>query len=381
MADTPPAAPPPPPAGPPKSAAPPPASAPAPVTNPSTQAAAPAPAAPAQPAGDHEVFDVTIIGAGPAGLFGAFYAGLREMHVKIVDALDEAGGQLTALYPEKFIYDVPGFPKIQSIDLVKNLLEQTHMWKPAMAMGERVQGMTRNEDGVMTLTTNKGVHYTRAVLICAGVGAFQPKKLPQPELAQYEGKGLYYSVKSKADFRGKNVLVVGGGDSAVDWALNLKDYAKKVTLIHRRDGFRAHDSSVTALKMSPVDVKLFYELKTVGGEGKVQNATIFDNRTNVETVIPVDAVILTLGYSVDLGPIKEWGLEMEGTRYIRVNSKQETSVPGIYAAGDICAEHDIEPMNLIVEGFAQASRAMNFAYQYLNPASKAFPGHSSEKKL
>ncbi|HQX76818.1 MAG TPA: NAD(P)/FAD-dependent oxidoreductase, partial [Thermoflexales bacterium] len=348
------------------------------VTNPSTQAAAPAPA---QPAGDHEVFDVTIIGAGPAGLFGAFYAGLREMHVKIVDALDEAGGQLTALYPEKFIYDVPGFPKIQSIDLVKNLLEQTHMWKPAMAMGERVQGMTRSEDGVMTLTTNKGVHYTRAVLICAGVGAFQPKKLPQPELAQYEGKGLYYSVKSKADFRGKNVLVVGGGDSAVDWALNLKDYAKKVTLIHRRDGFRAHDSSVTALKMSPVDVKLFYELKTVGGEGKVQNATIFDNRTNVETVIPVDAVILTLGYSVDLGPIKEWGLEMEGTRYIRVNSKQETSVPGIYAAGDICAEHDIEPMNLIVEGFAQASRAMNFAYQYLNPASKAFPGHSSEKKL
>lgn len=379
MSDIPPPAAPPPPGKPP-AAAPPPAPAPAsaPVTA-HTPAPAPAPA-PAHE-GEREIFDVTIIGAGPAGLFGAFYAGLRELHVKIIDALDEAGGQLTALYPEKFIYDVPGFPKVLSIDLVKNLLEQTRMWQPAMCLGERVQGMTRGEDGVMTLTTNKATHYTRAVLICAGVGAFQPKKLPQPEFAQYEGKGLYYSVKSKSDFRGKNVLVVGGGDSAVDWALNLKDYAKKVTLIHRRDGFRAHDSSVTALKMSPVEVKLFYELKTAGGAGKVQNATIFDNRTNEETILPVDAIILTLGYSVDLGPIKEWGLEMEGSRYIRVNSKQETSVPGIYAAGDICAEHDIEPMNLIVEGFSQASRAINFAYQYLHPQAKAFPGHSSEKKL
>jgi thioredoxin reductase (NADPH) len=303
------------------------------------------------------------------------------MQTKIIDALDDPGGQLTALYPEKFIYDVPGYPKVLSIDLVKNLVEQANMWKPTLCLGERVRTLDKGEDGVLTLTTDKGQHFTRTLVICAGVGAFQPKKLPQAEFAQYEGHGLYYSVKSKSEFRGKNVVIVGGGDSAVDWALNLKDYAKKVTLIHRRDGFRAHGASVTALMQSPVDVKLFYELKTIEGNGKVERAIIFENRTKEETVLPTDAVILTLGFSVDLGPIKTWGLEMEGTRYIRVNSKMETNIPGVYAAGDICAEPGMEPMNLIVEGFAQASRAVNFAYQRLHPGSKAFPGHSSEKKL
>jgi len=327
------------------------------------------------------LFDVTLIGAGPAGLFGAFYGGLREMKVKIIDALDDIGGQLTALYPEKFIYDVPGYPKILSIDLVKQMGDQARMFNPTIVLGERVEKLEKQADGTFQLTTNKGMHHTRAVVIAGGVGAFQPKKLPNPELVQYENHGLYYSVKEKMAFRGKNILIVGGGDSAVDWALNLKDYAKKVTLIHRRDQFRAHDASVTHLKMSPVEVKLFYELKTISGNGKVESATIFDNRTNVEEVIPVDAVILTLGFSVDLGPIKNWGLEMEGPRYIRVNSKQETSVPGVYAAGDIAAVHGEEPLNLIVEGFSQATRAVNFAYQYLNPGTKAFPGHSSEKKL
>jgi len=327
------------------------------------------------------VFDVTLIGAGPTGLFGAFYAGLREMHVKVIDALEEAGGQLTALYPEKFIYDVPGFSKVISMDLVKNLVQQTNMFKPTMALGQRVTTLTKRDDGTFVLGTNTGEHLTRSIVICAGVGAFQPKKLPNPELMKYEGNGLHYTVKEKMAFRGKNVLIVGGGDSAVDWALNLKDYAKKVTLIHRRDEFRAHGASVTELMSSPVEVKLFHELKTISGNGKVENAVIFDNRTKEESTVPVEGVILTLGYSVDLGAIKTWGLEMVGTRYIKVNSKTETSIPGVYAAGDICAEPGIEPMNLIVEGFAQAAKAVNFAYQYLNPGQKAFPGHSSEKKL
>lgn len=329
----------------------------------------------------NEIHDVTIIGAGPSGLFGAFYGGLRELKIKVIDALDDAGGQLTALYPEKFIYDVPGYPKVISIDLVKNLVQQANMFKPDMVLGERVLTLDKQADNSFIVNTDKGKHATRAVVICAGVGAFQPKKLPNPEFVQYEGNGLYYSVKEKSAFRGKNVLIVGGGDSAVDWALNLKDYAKKVTLIHRRDEFRAHGASVTALLSSSVEVKLFHELKTIAGNGKIENATIFDNRTKEETAIPADGVILTLGFSVDLGPIKNWGLEMLGPRYIKVNSKCETNIPGIYAAGDICAEPDIEPMNLIVEGFAQAARAVNFAYQYLNPGSKAFPGHSSEKKL
>ena len=327
------------------------------------------------------IADITIIGAGPAGLFGAFYAGLRELKVEIIDALDEPGGQLAALYPEKFIYDVPGYPKVISRDLVKHLVDQTMMWKPKMSLGERVQKLVRGDDNVITLTTDKGEHKTHSVLICGGVGAFTPKKLPNPEFVQYENNGLFYSVKEKSVFRGKNLLVVGGGDSAVDWALNLEDYAKHVTLIHRRDQFRALGKSVTELMNSDVEVKTFYELKTVGGVGKVQSATIFDNRTKVETTIPADAVILTLGFNVDLGPIKEWGLEMVGTRYIKVNRRQETTIPGVYAAGDISAEEGIEPLNLIATGFAQACVAVNFMYQYLNPGSKAFPGHSSEKKL
>lgn len=216
-------------------------------------------------------------------------------------------------------------------------------------LGERVEQLERQPDGTFKLVTNKGAHHTRAVVICGGVGAFQPKKLPNPELVPYEGRGLYYTVKEKAAFRGKRILIVGGGDSAVDWALNLKDYAKHVTLIHRRDQFRAHGASVTELLNSSVEVKLFYELKTVGGNGKVDHAIIFDNRTKEEMTLPVDAVILTLGYSVDLGPIKNWGLEMEGTRYIRVNTKQETNIPGVYAAGDIAALPGEEPLNLIVE--------------------------------
>jgi ferredoxin/flavodoxin---NADP+ reductase len=327
------------------------------------------------------VYDVTIIGAGPSGLFGAFYAGLREMKVKIIDALEDPGGQLTALYPEKFIYDVPGFPEVISEDLVKHLVKQAMQWNPAMCLGERVLNIKRGEDGVLTLTTNKGEHRSKAVVIAAGVGAFQPKKLPNPELVQFEGeKGLFYMVRDKGWFKGKRVLVVGGGDSAVDWALNLKDLAEKVTLIHRRDEFRAHAASVTQLLASPVDVKLYHELKTASGNGHIQNATVFDNRSKAETVLPVDAVILTLGFSVDLGPIKTWGLEMVGTRYIKVSNKMETSMPGVYAAGDIAAEEGMESLNLIVEGFAQATRAVNFAYQYIHPGAKAFPGHSSEKK-
>ncbi len=327
------------------------------------------------------ISDISIIGAGPAGLFGSFYAGLREMKTEIIDALDEPGGQLTALYPEKFIYDVPGYPKVISRDLVKYLVEQAMMWKPAMHLGVHVQKVIRKDAQTLELVTDKGVHATRSVLICAGVGAFSPKKLPNPEFVPYENKGLYYSVRDKAIFRGKNVLVVGGGDSAVDWALNLKDYARHVTLIHRRDGFRAVQSSVTEMMHSDVEVKTFYELKSVGGNGLVTSATIFDNRTKQETTIPVDGVILTLGFNVDLGPIKNWGLEMVGTRYIKVNRKQETSMPGVYAAGDISAEEGVEPLNLIATAFSQACVAVNFMYQYLNPGSKAFPGHSSEKKL
>lgn len=323
-----------------------------------------------------KLFDVTIIGAGPTGLFGAFYAGMRNMSVKIVDALPEAGGQLAALYPEKYIYDAPGFPKVVAKDLVKMLVEQAIQWKPAMCLGERVQTLVQTEDGNWALTTDKGVHLTRTVVICAGVGAFAPNKLNAPGVNELEGVGVHYFVKEKAAFTDKNLLIVGGGDSAVDWALNLQGVARSITLIHRRDEFRAHESTVTELRNSPVRILTPYEVKEVLGDGKIERVTILQNKTKEETTIDVDAILVNIGFKADIGPIRDWGLTLEG-RAIAVNSRMETNLPGVYAAGDIAAEE--VKMNLIATGYGQAAMAVNVAKHHIDPKASIFPGHSSEK--
>jgi thioredoxin reductase len=327
------------------------------------------------------VYDVTIIGAGPTGLFGAFYAGLRELKTRIVDVLPEVGGQLAVLYPEKFIYDVPGHPKVLAKDLVKLLYEQTMQWKPTLCLGERVTDLKQCEDGLIELTSGGSTHRTKTAIITAGVGAFTANKLTLENIGHFEGRGVYYFVHDKTLFRGKRLLIVGGGDSAVDWALNLKDYARHVTLVHRRDHFRAAPASLTELTHSPVDIRVFHEIKHILGENKIEQVVIFDNRTKAETTLQVDAVLLNLGFKADLGPIKNWGLELHGTRYIKVNARMETSVPGVYAAGDIAAQPDVEPVNLIATGFAQATLAVNVAATYINPKAKVFPGHSSERRL
>ncbi len=327
-----------------------------------------------------EVFDITIIGAGPTGLFGAFCAGLRGMKTKIIEALPQPGGQLTILYPEKFIYDVPGFPRVLAKDLVKALTEQAYQFHPTLCFEERVQSLQHLEDGIIRLETNKDEHLTRTVLIAAGIGAFHPNKLDRPGVAEFEGRGVYYFVQKKALFRDKRVLIVGGGDSAVDWALTLKDWAKEVTLIHRRDQFRALESSVTELMNSPVKVKLFWELKEIHGNHQIEAATIFHNKTGEEETIPVDAVLLFLGYKADMGPIKDWGLEVDN-RHILVNGRMETNLPGVYAAGDIAKDTHSVYLNLIATGFAQATIAVNCAKAYIDPKARVFPGHSSEKRL
>jgi thioredoxin reductase (NADPH) len=179
-------------------------------------------------------------------------------------------------------------------------------------------------------------------------------------------------------YTGKNILIVGGGDSAVDWALSLEPIAKHVTLIHRREGFRAHDSSVNALKASAVDVRIFYELRELQGENRVEKAVIFDNRTDEEMTLDVDSVILSLGFKADLGPIREWGLETIGRRYVKVDAKMETNLPGVFAAGDVALQEDLDPLNLIVVGYGQVTVAVNYAYTLIKPGGKVFPGHSSE---
>lgn len=332
-----------------------------------------------------QVFDITIVGAGPTGLFGAFYAGMREMTCKIIDALPQAGGQITALYPEKQIFDTPGFPIIPGKDLVINLVEQAEQWDTAFALGERAESLQQvpdpegNEGQVWEIGTTKGKHYSRAVLIAAGIGAFRPVKLPNESVEQYEDHGLAYFVRDIGEYADKRILIVGGGDSAVDWALAAEPIAKSVTLIHRRPGFRAHDTSVNRLNASGVDVRIHYEVREFQGDGHLERAVIFDNRTDEDLTLDIDAAILALGFKADLGPIREWGLETVGRRYIKVNSKMETNLPLVYAAGDVALQEDLDPLNLIVVGYGQVTVAVNYAYAAIKPGEKVFPGHSSEK--
>lgn len=335
-----------------------------------------------------ELFDITFIGAGPTGLFGAFYAGLREMSVKVIDALPQAGGQLTALYPEKFIHDTPGFRSIASKDLVKCLLEQAEQWQPTFCFEERAIGLRqeslpgdKGQEDVWVIETNKGLHYSRTIVIAAGIGAFRPMKLKNESIDAFEGKGVVYLVRDLDAHAGEKILIIGGGDSAVDWALALEPLAEQVTLIHRREGFRAHDSSVNELNKSSVDVKIYYELRRIEGDGRVEQAIIFDNRTQEQETLDTDTVILALGFKADLGPIRQWGLETIGRRYIKVDSKMETNLPGVFAAGDVALQQELDPLNLIVVGYGQVTVAVNYAYTVIKPGGKVFPGHSSEKKI
>lgn len=332
-----------------------------------------------------KVFDLTVVGAGPTGLFGAFYAGMREMSCKLIDALPQAGGQIIALYPEKRIFDTPGFPMIVGKDLVKNLVAQAAQWDTEFALGERADSLRRvpdpegNDGEVWEIGTSKTNHYSRAVLIAAGIGAFRPVKLQNQTIEKYEDHGVSYFVQDIEEFADKRLLIVGGGDSAVDWALAAEPIAKHVTLIHRRPGFRAHDTSVNRLNESSVDVKIYYELREFQGDGHLERAVIFDNRTDEDQEIEIDAAVLALGFKADLGPIREWGLETVGRRYIRVNSKMETNLPLVYAAGDLALQEDLDPLNLIVIGYGQVTVAVNYAYAAIKPGEKVFPGHSSEK--
>jgi ferredoxin/flavodoxin---NADP+ reductase len=328
--------------------------------------------------GDDGLCDVTVIGAGPTGLYAAFYAGMREMSVKIIDSLGDLGGQVSALYPEKYIYDVAGFPAVLGRDLVAGCVKQGLQFGPTVCLGERVQTLRRDEDGAFTLTTDTGEHRSKTVIIAAGVGAFAPRKLPGvPDLDGLEGTSVFYFVKNTERFRGKRVLIVGGGDSALDWALHLEPIAEEITLIHRRDRWRAHEETVRKVLESSVAVRTFNEVRSIDAEGdRLRAVTIFDNRTGDETVLNVDAMILALGFIANIGPIREWGLEIVDGG-IAVDSTMATSIPGVYAAGDVARYTG--KLNLIATGFGEAAIAANYCKAFIDPQSRVFPGHSSEK--
>ncbi|MEH7352939.1 NAD(P)/FAD-dependent oxidoreductase [Neobacillus drentensis] len=324
---------------------------------------------------NQKVYDITIIGGGPAGLFTAFYGGMRQASVKIIESLPQLGGQLSALYPEKYIYDVAGFPKIRAQELINNLKEQMAKFEPTVALEQSVEKLEKQEDGIFILTTNKEVHYSKTIIITAGNGAFQPRRLELESAAQYEKKNLHYFIEDLNQFAGQKVVVFGGGDSAVDWALMLEPIAEKVTIVHRRDKFRAHEHSVENLYNSKVDVKTPYvPAELIGDENGIKQVVLETVNGEEKDTIDVDAVICNYGFVSSLGPIKEWGLEIEKNSIV-VNSKMETNTPGIYAAGDICTYEG--KVKLIACGFGEAPTAVNNAKSYIDPKAKVQPLHSS----
>jgi thioredoxin reductase (NADPH) len=332
-----------------------------------------------------DVKDITIIGAGPTGLFAAFYAGMRGASHCLIDNLDQVGGQLTALYPEKYIFDVAGFPKILSKDLVKGMAEQGLQWKAPVHLGEKVVGLRTAQDNgkpLFTVVTDKDEYPGRTVLIAGGIGAFTPRKLPLKDADQWLGKGLYDRVLNPKEFTRKRVLIVGGGDSAFDWAVNLQGIAKSILMIHRRDGFRAHQATVDQVHAlcaaGKMELRTFWEVKAIQGGERIERVMIFNSKTKEEETVAMDSVIPQLGFVSSLGAIAEWGLEIEKGD-IKVSQTMETNLPGIFAAGDITTYPG--KLKLIATGVAEACVAVNHAVHFLNPSAKIEPGHSSNMAL
>jgi thioredoxin reductase (NADPH) len=330
----------------------------------------------------HDVRDITIIGGGPTGLFAAFFSGMRGSSTRIIDSLPELGGQLTALYPEKDVFDVGGFPRVLAKDLAANLVAQAMQWDPEVVLDVQVQQMVRVDDHFVLKCSDGGEYPTRSVVVAGGKGAFEPMVLPAPGYEEFLHKGVEYSVKDPESLRGKNVVVIGGGDSALDWVVILKDIANEVTLVHRRDGWRAHATTVQktldAAEAGEIDLRTFHEVREIHGSEVVERVTIFDNRSDEETTKDVDMVLTFLGFKPDLGPIKNWGLDVEKNR-IKVDSLMCTNIEGVYAAGDLVSYEG--KLDLIATGFAEAAVAVNNAVHYVDPSARVNPGHSTSMKV
>ncbi|HEX8052498.1 MAG TPA: NAD(P)/FAD-dependent oxidoreductase [Thermoleophilaceae bacterium] len=329
---------------------------------------------------DGEIRDITVIGAGPVGLITAFWAGMREASAQIIDSLPDLGGQLTTLYPEKWIYDVPGYPRILAKDLVDQLREQAvDQFDVPVSLETTADRVEYEDDGVMRLVTDKGDFLSRTIIIAGGHGAFEPKKLPGFDMTPWEGRGAHYLVKEKAAFAGKKVVIVGGGDSACDWVLNLLDTADDITLVHRREGFRAHEVTVKEIEDAAaagrVNVRTPFQIKEIEGDGGIERVKIFNSEDEGhEEELDCDAVLLQLGFKTALGPLKEWDLEVEKGA-IKVDSLMRTSMDGVWAAGDITTFDG--KLKLIATGFAEAAIAVAQAVHHIRPDTKIQPKYST----
>jgi thioredoxin reductase len=315
--------------------------------------------------------DLLVIGAGPTGLFATYYAGFRGMRVAVVDSLPELGGQITAMYPEKQILDVAGFPSVKGRDLVEGLVTQAATAHPEYFL-DRTALTLRDDGDTVTVGLDDGTEiHAKAVLITAGIGKFSPRALPAGE--GWLGRGLEFFVPSFAPYAGKDVVIVGGGDSAFDWALHLEPVAQSVTLVHRRDAFRAHERTVQQVRDSSVEIVTRAEVSALAGNGRLESVEItVDGET---TTRPAQAVVAALGFIADLGPLQQWGIEVS-KRHVLVDPSMRTSLPRVFAAGDI-TEYPGK-VRLIAVGFGEAATAINNAAVVIDPSAHVFPGHSSE---
>lgn len=369
---------------------------------------------------DEGIKDITIIGAGPSGLFTAFQAGMYEASVRLIDSMPEPGGQLTALYPEKYIFDVPGFTKITAKDLAGNLFEQANQFSPELRLNEtavdiietmrpapailhsagEVPGLPGETtkpmmpapgalhpakevpfSPIFEVATDKGHYLSRAVIIAAGLGAFKPRTLDIPEMQKFEGNGVYYLIKEKDAFRGKDVVIVGGGDSALDWVMNLLDTAGNITLVHRREIFRAQPKTLQQVaenaERGRIRVLAPYEVTGVSGNQHLEEVVVVDG-TGKETIIKTDALLLMLGFTSDIEQIGKWGLDLGDSR-IKVNPNMETNRRGIFAVGDITNYPG--KLKLILTGFSEGAQAVRNAVLFIRPGEKVKHSYSTSLKI
>lgn len=318
--------------------------------------------------------DVLVVGAGPVGLYAAYYAGFRGMRPAIIDSLPQAGGQVAALYPEKMIYDIAGFPQVRGRELVAGLVAQAERYAPAWLLERSARSLERLDDGrLRVLTTADDEVVTRSIVIAGGIGTFAPRPLPAG--TEYLGRGVEYFVTDPAAYVGQDVVVVGGGDSAVDWALMLEPIARSITLVHRRAQFTAHPASVGKLLTSSADVRTNAVVHGIRGDDAVAGVTLQDTATKQTSELPCTRVVAALGFTANLGPLTTWGLEIVD-RHVVVDSRMSTGVAGIYAAGDITEYAG--KVRLISVGFGEAALAVNNAAAADDPNARLFPGHSTE---
>jgi thioredoxin reductase (NADPH) len=318
--------------------------------------------------------DIAIVGAGPVALFAIFEAGLLKMRCHLIDYLPQVGGQLSEIYPKKPIYDIPGFPSVLAQELVDNLVKQAEPFNPSYTLGERIESLEKIGDRDFVLTTNMGTKINAAVVVIAGgLGCFEPRKPEVENLVQFEnGKGVSYMVLDPETYRDKNLVIAGGGDSALDWTIFLSNAAKKVTLVHRSESFRGAPDSVNKVMAlaaeGKIDLLLNTNLTKVSGDTVLQNVTVVDSKTKEEKVIVADNLIPLFGLSPKLGPIENWGLNIDKNA-IEVNTDDySTNIEGVYAIGDINTYKN--KLKLILCGFHEAALMSHSAYKYINPGVK-----------